>query len=83
MLKMFFGLLRLRVPNPILLTKLGCTKLSVAPESTSAFMSAMLYFVQIKTGTFIEQKQVIYTELQRNALAQAARFRHLQNPYPS
>jgi hypothetical protein len=29
------------IPNPIFVAKLGCMKLSVAPESTSARLSAM------------------------------------------
>jgi hypothetical protein len=41
MLKIFFGVGSSCNPNPILFANAGCMKLSVAPESTSAFLSAM------------------------------------------
>jgi hypothetical protein len=41
MLKIFFGVRSSCNPNPILFVNAGCIKLSVAPESTSAFLSAM------------------------------------------
>jgi hypothetical protein len=41
MLKIFFGLGSVCSPSPIHLANAGCMKLSVAPESTSAFLSAM------------------------------------------
>jgi hypothetical protein len=40
-LKIFLGFGSSCSPNPILLANAGCMKLSVAPESTSAFLSAM------------------------------------------
>jgi hypothetical protein len=41
MLKIFLGVGSFCSPNPILFANAGCMKLSVAPESTSAFLSAM------------------------------------------
>jgi hypothetical protein len=41
MLKIFFGVGSVCSPNPIRFANAGCIKLSVAPESTSAFLSAM------------------------------------------
>jgi hypothetical protein len=41
MLKIFLGVGSSCSPNPILFANVGCIKLSVAPESTSAFLSAM------------------------------------------
>ena len=46
-------------------------KLSVAPESTKMFLSAMACKVLSKTGTFREWYLVIYTDFQPIALAQA------------
>jgi hypothetical protein len=37
----FLGVGSSFIPNPIFVAKLGCMKLSVAPESTSARLSAM------------------------------------------
>jgi hypothetical protein len=41
MLKIFFGFGSFCSPNPIRFANAGCMKLSVAPESTNAFLSAM------------------------------------------
>jgi hypothetical protein len=43
------------IPNPIFVAKFGCMKLSVAPESTSARLSAMKQLVRIDTGILIER----------------------------
>ena len=58
-------------------------KLSVAPESTSRILSALLYAVQNETGTFILCFLVRYTVLHssvRIALPQADGFELRQNP---
>jgi hypothetical protein len=41
MLKIFFGFGSFCSPSPIRFANVGCMKLSVAPESTNAFLSAM------------------------------------------
>jgi hypothetical protein len=41
MLKIFFGVESICYPNPILFANAGCIMLSVAPESTNAFLLAM------------------------------------------
>jgi hypothetical protein len=40
-LNIFFGVGSSHNPNPIRFANAGCMKLSVAPESTSAFLLAM------------------------------------------
>ena len=55
-------------------------KLSVAPESTKMFLSAMACKVLNETDTFREQYLVIYTDLQPMALAQADGFELPKNP---
>jgi hypothetical protein len=62
----FFGRSSFWVPNPSRLISLGSIKLSVAPESTSMFLSAIAHDVQNETGIFILQYQVRYTELHCN-----------------
>jgi hypothetical protein len=54
MLNIFRGVGSSFIPNPIFIVKFGCMKLSVAPESTSARLSAMKQLVQIDTGILIE-----------------------------
>ena len=55
-------------------------KLSIAPESTKMFLSAVACKVLNKTGTFRERYLVIYTDLQPIALAQAMGFECPKNP---
>src|SRR6266702_2149092 len=57
-------------------------KQSVAPESTSALMSAIALLVLIETGTCMDQNRVVtITELNLwIALTQADGFRHFENP---
>ena len=57
-------------------------KQSVAPESTSALVSAIALLVLIETGTCMDQNRVVtITELNLwIALTQADGFRHFENP---
>ncbi len=57
-------------------------KQSVAPESTSAFVSAIALLVLIETGTCIDRNRVVtITELNLwTALTQADGFRRSENP---
>src|SRR6266702_5600813 len=57
-------------------------KQSVAPESTSAFVSAIVLLVLIETGMCIDRNRVVtITELNLwTALTQADGFRRLENP---
>jgi hypothetical protein len=70
------------MPRPSRLRSLGWIKLSVAPESTKMFLSAMACNVQKETGTFIDRYLIIYTELQPNAHTQAVGFEPFKNPTP-
>jgi hypothetical protein len=49
-------------------------KLSVALELMSALILALLLLVWTETRTHIDQKQIMYTALQCNALTQAVAF---------
>ncbi len=62
--------------------KSSLMKQSVAPESTSAFMSAIALLVPIETGMCIDRNRVVtITELNLwTALTQADGFRHFENP---
>src|SRR6266702_5079965 len=62
--------------------KLSLMKQSVAPESTSAFMSAIVLLVLIETGICMDRNHVVtITELNLwTALTQADGFRHFENP---
>ncbi len=57
-------------------------KQSVAPESTSAFVSAIVLLVLIETGICIDRNRVVtITELNLwTALTQADGFRRSENP---
>ena len=58
-------------------------KLSMAPESTSMFLSALVYVVLNETGIFILQYRVIYTVLHLSiwmALPQAIGSELFKNP---
>jgi len=60
----FHALCRGLLPNFICRTKFSLMKQSVAPESTSAFMSAIALLVLIETGICIDRNRVVtITEL--------------------
>ena len=80
MFQIFRSLSRSWLPRPNLLSNFRWMKLSVAPESTKIFLSAVACKVQNETGTFIEQYLVIYTDLQPITLAQAVGFKCPKNP---
>ena len=71
------------VPSLSLRISLGSMKLSVAPESTRIFLSALAYAVRNETGIFILRYRVIYTVLHlsvRMALPQAVGSELFKNP---
>src|SRR6266702_6313666 len=82
MFHIFRGLCRGRFPNFIRRMKFSLMKQSVAPESTSAFMSAIALLVLIETGICIDRNRVVtITELNLcTALTQADGFRRVENP---
>src|SRR6266702_811011 len=85
MLSMFHilrGLCKGLFPSFILLTKVSLMKQLVAPESTSAFMSAIALLVLIETGMCIDLNRVVtITELNLwTALTQSDGFRCSENP---
>src|SRR6266702_7381547 len=69
-------------PNFICRTKLSLMKQSVAPESTSAFVSAVILLVLIEMGMCMDRNRVVtITELNLwTALTQADGFRRSENP---
>src|SRR6266702_2662187 len=69
-------------PNLICRTKFSLMKQSVAPESTSAFVSAIALLVLIETGICMDRNRVVtITELNLwTALTQADGFRRSENP---
>src|SRR6266702_4262682 len=69
-------------PNLICRTKFSLMKQSVAPESTSAFVSAVVLLVLIETGMCMDRNRVVtITELNLwTALTQADGFRRSENP---
>src|SRR6266568_1730439 len=69
-------------PSFIRRTKFSLMKQSVAPESTSAFMSAIALLVLIETGICMDRNRVVtITELNLwTALTQADGFRRFENP---
>ncbi len=82
MFHIFRGLCKGCFPNFICRMKFSLIKQSVAPESTSAFVSAIALLVLIETGTCIDRNHVVtITELNLwTALTQANGFRHVENP---
>src|SRR6266581_7402680 len=82
MFHIFCGLCKGLFPNFIRHMNLSLIKQSVAPESTSAFVSAIALLVLIETGTCIDRNHVVtITELNLwTALTQANGFRHVENP---
>src|SRR6266704_2929948 len=69
-------------PNFSLRMRFSLMKQSVAPESTSAFMSAIALLVLIETGMCMDRNRVVtITELNLwIALTQADGFRRSENP---
>src|SRR6266702_7568771 len=82
MFHIFRGFCRGLFPNFIRRTKVSLMKQSVAPESTSALVSAIALLVLIETGTCIDRNRVVtITELNLwTALTQADGFRRFENP---
>src|SRR6266571_5979622 len=82
MFHIFRGFCRGLFPNFIRRTKVSLMKQSVAPESTSALVSAIALLVLIETGTCIDRNRVVtITELNLwTALTQADGFRRSENP---
>src|SRR6266704_5502534 len=82
MFHIFRGLCRGRFPNFIHCMNLSLMKQSVAPESTSALMSAIALLVLIETGICMDRNCVVtITELNLwTALTQADGFRRSENP---
>src|SRR6266702_4330681 len=82
MFHIFRGLGRGLFPSFIFCMKSSLIKQSVAPESTSAFLSAIALLVLIEMGTCMDRKRVVtITELNLwTALTQADGFRHSENP---
>src|SRR6266571_506546 len=76
------GLCRGLFPSFIRCMKFSLMKQSVAPESTSAFMSAIALLVLIEMGTCMDRNRVVtITELNLwTALTQADGFRRSENP---
>src|SRR6266702_6170982 len=76
------GFCRGLFPSFIRRTKFSLMKQSVAPESTSAFMSAIALLVLIETGICMDRNRVVtITELNLwTALTQADGFRRFENP---
>src|SRR6266702_1488241 len=82
MFHIFRGLCRGRFPNFIRCMNFSLMKQSVAPESTSALMSAIALLVLIETGICMDRNRVVtITELNLwTALTQADGFRRFENP---
>src|SRR6266702_87239 len=76
------GFCRGLFPNFIRRMKFSLIKQSVAPESTSALVSAIALLVLIETGTCMDRNRVVtITELNLwIALTQADGFRRSENP---
>src|SRR6266702_204131 len=82
MFHILWGLCRGLFPSFIRRMKFSLMKQSVAPESTSAFMSAIALLVLIETGICIDRNRVVtITELNLwTALTQVDGFRRSENP---
>src|SRR6266581_4781127 len=82
MFHIFHGLCRGRFPSFICRMNFSLMKQSVAPESTSAFMSAIVLLVLIEMGICMDRNRVVtITELNLwTALTQADGFRCSENP---
>src|SRR6266702_4260740 len=82
MFHIFHGLCRSFFPSFILLMKASPMKQLVAPESTSALMSAIALLVLIEMGICMDRNRIVtITELNLwTALTQADGFRRSENP---
>src|SRR6266702_47079 len=82
MFHIFRGFCRGLFPNFICCTNFSLMKQSVAPESTSALMSAIALLVLIEMGICMDRNRVVtITELNLwTALTQADGFRRVENP---
>ena len=82
MFHIFHGLCKGHFPNFICHMNFSLIKQSVAPESTSAFVSAIALLVLIETGICIDWNCIVtITELNLwTALTQANGFRRFENP---
>src|SRR6266571_7575087 len=82
MFHIFCGFCKGLFPNFIHRMNLSLMKQSVAPESASAFVSAIALLVLIETGMCIDRNRVVtITELNLwTALTQADGFRRFENP---
>ncbi len=82
MFHIFRGFCRGLFPNFIRRTKVSLMKQSVAPESMSAFMSAIVLLVLIEMGMCMDRNRIVtITELNLwTALTQADGFRCSENP---
>src|SRR6266568_3703940 len=82
MFHIFRGLCKGLFPNFIRRMNFSLMKQSVAPESTSALMSAIALLVLIETGICMDRNRVVtITELNLwTALTQADGFRRVENP---
>src|SRR6266702_2239127 len=82
MFHIFRSLCKGLLPSFMRRTKFSLMKQSVAPESTSTFMSAIALLVLIETGICMDQNHVVtITELNLwTALTQADGFRRFENP---
>ena len=82
MFHIFRVICRGRFPSFICRTKASLMKQSVAPESMSAFVSAIALLVLIETGICMDRNRVVtITELNLwTALTQADGFRRFENP---
>src|SRR6266702_1830048 len=82
MFHIFCGFCKGLFPNFIHRMNLSLMKQSVAPESASAFVSAIALLVLIETGMCMDRNRgVTITELNLwAALPQADGFRHSENP---
>ncbi len=82
MFHIFCSFCRGLFPRFILLIKVSLMKQSVAPESTSALMSAIALLVLIEMGMCMDRNHIVtITELNLwTALTQADGFRRSENP---
>ena len=83
MFQIFLGRSSFWVPSANLLISQGCTKLSIAPESTRICLLALAYAVQNEMGIFILQYLARYTVLHLSiqiTLPQAVGSEYFKNP---
>ena len=83
MFQIFLGRSSFWVPSANLLISQGCTKLSIAPESTRICLSALAYAIWNETEIFILQYLARYTVLHLSiqiTLPQAVGLEYFKNP---